>query len=134
MAAPDSPAERHRQDLSDYQAMYQLGLEQRDCIAREDLEGLGSACQRQRRLMDRIRLRQEGRPASGSSAEELRQREELRRLIAQVQELRRGNEEAVQALLGRTREELRQFQQGRRSLRGYRRTGPAEARFVDRVR
>ena len=134
MPAPDSPAEFFRQDHADYQAMYQLGLEQRDCIAREDLDGLGSSFQRLRRLMDRIRLRQEGRPAAGNTPEELHQREELRRVIAELQELRRNNEVAAQGLLSRTREELRQFQQGRRSLRGYQTTGPSEARFIDRVR
>ena len=101
---------------------------------REDLEGLGSSFQRLRRLMDRIRRRQEGRPAAASTPLELRRREELRRLIAQLQELRRHNETAVQGLLARTREELRQSQQGRRSLRGYQATGPSEARFIDRVR
>lgn len=134
MAAPDSSAELFRQDCADYQAMYQLGLEQREYIAREDLEGLNSSFQCLRRLMDRIRRRQEGRPAAGNTPEELRRREELRRLVAELQELRRHNEAAVQGLLGRTREELRQFQQGWRSLRGYQKTGPAEARFVDRVR
>ncbi|MBI2504126.1 MAG: hypothetical protein HYW07_12955 [Candidatus Latescibacteria bacterium] len=134
MAAPESRAEHFRQDCADYRAMYQLGLEQRDCIAREDLEGLGNSFRRLRRLMDRIRLRQAGRPAAGNSPEEEGQREELRRVIAELQELRRGNEAAVQGLLSRTREELRQFQQGRRSLRGYQTTRPSEARFFDGVR
>ena len=134
MDAPEPRTDQFAQDRADYHAMYQLGLEQRACIAREDLEGLGSSCQRLRRLMDRIRLRQVGRPAVGDGPEELRRREELRRLIAEIQELRRDNEAAAQGLLERTREELRQFQQGRRSLRGYQAAKASEARFIDRVR
>lgn len=127
-------ADRFIQDCADYHAMYQLGLEQRDYIAREDLEGLGSSFQRLRRLMDRIRLRQAGRPAVGDGPEQLRQREQLRGIITQIQELRRNNEAAVQGLLERTREEARQFQQGRKSLRGYQTARASEARFIDRVR
>lgn len=134
MDAPDFPADHFTQDCADYQAMYQLGLEQRDYIAREDLEGLGSTFQRLRRLMDRIRLRQLGRPAAGDTPEAVGQFEELRRLITEIQQLRRGNEEAVQGLLEQTREKLRLSQQGRRSLRGYQSTKPSDARFIDRVR
>lgn len=134
MDAPEPRADHFTQDCADYHAMYRLGLEQRDYIAREDLEGLGSSFQRLRRLMDRIRLRQVGRPAAGDAPEELRRREELRRIIAEIQELRRDNEAAVQGLLERTREDLRQFQRGRRSLRGYQAAKASEARFIDRVR
>ena len=134
MGAPESRTDHFIQDCADYRAMYQLGLEQRDYIAREDLEGLGNSFQRLRRLMDRIRLRQAGRPAAGDAPEELRHSEELRRIITEIQELRRDNEEAVQGLLERTREELRQFQQGRKSLRGYQVARLSEARFIDRVR
>ncbi len=134
MDASEPRADHFNEDCADYRAMYQLGLEQRDYIAREDLEGLGSSFQRMRRLMDRIRLRQAGRPAAGDSHEELRQREQLRRIITETQELRRNNEAAVQGLLERTREEMRQFQQGQRSLRGYQTTKLSEARFIDRVR
>lgn len=134
MDAPEPQLDHYTEDCADYRAMYQLGLEQRDYIAREDLEGLGSSCQRQRRLMDRIRLRQAGRSAPGDSPEELRQREQLRQIITETQELRRNNEAAVQGLLEQTREQLRQSQQGRKSLRGYQVAGLSEARFIDRVR
>jgi len=130
-----SAAELLRQDLADYEVMYQLGLEQREYIAREDLEGLGASCQRTRRLMDRIRLRQAGRPVLGGGPNLEGPRQEVRRLIGRLQELRRQNEAAVQQLLDRAREEGRQFQQGRRALRGYRKqAGPSESRFIDRVR
>ena len=135
MPAPGTLADHYQQDYADYRAMYQVGLEQRDCIAREDLEGLSVSIQRLRRLMDRINLRQAGRPAAGSpSPEEERQREELRRLLGELQELRRDNEAAVQQLLARTREEMRQYQQRRRAIRGYRVNAPEEARFFDGVR
>ncbi len=132
--SPSFSAEHLGQELADFEAMYQLGLEQRDCIAREDLEGLGASFQRTRRLMDRIRLRQEHRPALGTTPEVEGQRNELRRLVGQLQELRRDNEAAVQQLLARTRDDLRQFQQSRRALRGYQQAGLSEARFIDRVR
>ncbi|MCC7260906.1 MAG: flagellar protein FliT [Candidatus Latescibacteria bacterium] len=134
MAAPASAVERLCQDLADYEVMYQLGLEQRDCIAREDLEGLAASFQRTRQLMDRIRLRQEGSPGPGREPGEATQREAVRRLLGRLQELRRDNEAAVQGLLARTREEVRQFQQGRRALRGYQKAGLSEARFIDHVR
>ena len=130
----ETAADLFVQDRADYQAMYQLGLEQRDFIAREDLEGLGNTFQRMRRLMDRLRVRQLKRPAPGEAPEQVRQREELRRLIAELQVLRRDNEEAVQGLLEQTREKLRLSQQGRKSLRGYQNTKPSDARFIDRVR
>lgn len=134
VAAPASAVERLCQDLADYEVMYQLGLEQRDCIAREDLEGLAVSFQRTRQLMDRIRLRQEGSSGPGREPREATQREEVRRLLGRLQELRRDNEAAIQGLLARTREEVRQFQQGRRALRGYQKTGLSEARFIDHVR
>lgn len=133
LATPAALGERWRHDLADYEAMYQLGLEQRECIAREDLEGLAASFQRTRRLMDRIRLRQEQAPELGGQEAEAA-RDEVRRLIGRLQELRRENEAAVAALLARTREEVRQFQQGRRALRGYQQSGLSESRFIDRLR
>ena len=134
MSAPGSLAEKYQQDYADYRAMYQLGLEQRDCIAREDLEGLGNSCQRLRRLMDRINLRQGGPTGDSPSPELERQREELRQIINELQDLRRDNEAAVQHLLEHTRGELRRYQLRRRAVRGYEVNSPAEARFFDGVR
>lgn len=133
--AGDPLAELLDQDCADYRAMYQLGLEQQRCIAREDLQGLELSFERMHRLMDRIRLRQEGRlaPEAPHPEVELR-RAELRRLIGQLQELRRTNEAAVRQLMERTREELRQFQQSRRALRGYQLNQVHEARFFDGTR
>ncbi len=128
-------AELLDQDRDDYGAMYQLGLEQQGCIAREDLEGLRRSCERLHSLMERIRLRQARYPAAGAWPPEAGcRRAELRGLIGQLQELRRANEAAVRELLARTREELKQLQQRRRALRGYQGARVHEARFFDGTR
>jgi hypothetical protein len=122
----------------DYRSMYQMGLEQRSCIAGEDLAGLDASLGRMHPLMDRIRLRQAQCdalfPRGGVPDAVARKREALRLIVVELQELRRVNERAVRRLLERTREELRQVQQGRRAVRGYRQRPSEPARFYDGTR
>ena len=127
------------QHYEDYRAMYRVGLEQRDCIAREDLSGLEVSFERMHRLTDRIRRRQAGMPelgpGGGAAPGELQQRHQnLRHIIGELQEVRQSNERAVKRLLQRTRDELRQFGKGQRAARGYRRTRVQDARFFDGTR
>jgi hypothetical protein len=121
----------------DYRSMYQLGLEQRSCIAGEDLAGLDASFGRMHRVMDRIRLRQTDLDelcSGGVPAGVAERREALRTIVVELQELRRVNERAVRQLQGRTREELKQVQQGRRAARGYRHSKVEQARFFDGTR
>lgn len=123
------------QDGADYRAMYQLSLEQQQCIAREDLESLERSFERMHCLMDRIRRRQARVRGLDEAHPQLESRRAgLRQLIGELQELRCANEAAVRQLMARTRDELKQVQQGRRALRGYQSTRIHDARFFDGTR
>ena len=116
--------------------MYQVSLEQRDCIQREDLSGLDASYQRMHRLMDQIRLRQaqvdEGAEAPPPEARQ--RREALRHIVRELSELNQANQNGVRHLLDRTRQELRNFGKGRRAARGYRDTRTRDAQFFDGTR
>lgn len=121
-----------------YKSMYQVGLEQRSCIAGEDLAGLDDSFARLHRLMDRIRLRQaeldELCPGGSFPAELGERRQALRLIVLELQDLRRVNEKALRGLLDRAREDLKQVQQGRRAVRGYGLAQVHQARFFDGTR
>ena len=114
--------------LKAYRAMYQIGLEQRDCIARSDIEGLNQTFDPMRRLMDQIRLEQEDGPNNLADGDGQRA---LREIIGRIQGLHDDNEKAVRRLMGQTRTQLKAFQQGRRRVQSYGPQALAEARFVD---
>jgi len=123
------------QQCSDYRAMYQLSLDQRACIEREDLPALQTLFARTHRLMDRIRLRQAQLPTLEGRHPEVEQRyETLRDLLVDLQELRQFNQQAAQRLLERAREEIRRFGKGRRAVRGYQNAQVGQARLFDGTR
>ena len=69
--------------------MYSVGLEQRDCVEREDLTGLEFAFTRMQELMDRVRLRQRRIPDLGDDRPAVALRlETMRNLIYGLEELR----------------------------------------------
>lgn len=123
------------QQCGDYRAMYQISLEQRGCIEREDVAGLEASFVRLHRLMDQIRLLQEALPALERSNPQVEQRcEKLRGLIVDLQEMRQFNQSAAERLLKRTRAEIRQFNQGQRAVQGYQSAQVVQARLFDGTR
>ena len=120
--------------LETYGAMYQVSLLQRDCIARNDLEGLNQTFGSMRQLMDQIRLDQgkEGQVRQG--VEGRGTSKALREVIERIQRLHSANETAVRRLMAQTRLQLKQFQQGRRQVQNYGAPTLAESRFVDSKR
>ena len=125
------------QQLDDYKAMYSASVSQRACIGREDVDGLQASFQRMRVIMDRIRLRQAALPgpapaASAASEEVVERTEAIHQLIGDLQAIRKDNEASVRRLMERARDELAQFQRGRRATRGYAtQKSVEEARFYD---
>jgi hypothetical protein len=121
------------EQCDDYRAMYRLGLEQRHCLEREDLEALGNAFAQMHRLMARIRLRQARLPQRGMSqpAEVERRYAVLEDLLIQVQALNQDTRRLAQQMLERTQVEMRQFGQGQRAVRGYREKAVHQARLYD---
>lgn len=119
----------------DYRTMYQVSLEQRACIEREDVAGLEASFVRMHRLMDQIRLLQMALPALERNNPEVEQRcEKLRHLIVDLQKMRQFNQSAAERLMKRTRAEIRQFDQGQRAVQGYQSTQVAQARLFDGIR
>ena len=89
--------------------------------------------------MERIRLRQKEIPPYYSASDTVdpevsRRNEAIGELIRNLQSIRNDNEGSVRRLMTRTRAELRQFQQGRQAIRGYRSPKVVEARFYDGAR
>ncbi|MEE2657341.1 MAG: flagellar export chaperone FlgN [Candidatus Latescibacterota bacterium] len=124
---------------ADYRTMYQVGVEQRQCILQDDLDGLNMAANRMRLLMDSIRARSAHMPAqlgrhAGDHPEIAERAQALKALISSIQEVRRTSETAIRDLQNQTRAELRRFDQGRRAWRGYGKASTGrgeEARFFD---
>ena len=123
------------QQYADYQAMLALGLEQRTCIQRGDLDGLEPSFVRIHSLMKRIRLRQLGFPGIDPEHPEIASRcDKLRGIILEIQGLRKENQDSIQRLMVKTREELRRLGNGRRVARGYQNARVAQARLFDGTR
>ena len=120
---------------ADFRKLYDLGLEQRDYIEREDVQGLGGAFARMHRVMDSIRLRENELPSSSDCNDELlEKRERLRLLIMEIQALRQRNQDAVERMRDTTRGELRRLGKGRQAARGYGNRASAGGRFFDGIR
>ena len=136
MAAEEDALGILEQQYRAYRDMYQVSLEQKACIQREDLSGLDASYERMHRLMGQIRLGQaQVGDAAGSAPAAVRQRREaLRNIVRELSELNQANQNGVLALLDRARQELRHFGKGRRAARGYRDTRGRDAQFFDGTR
>jgi hypothetical protein len=123
------------EQFGDYRAMYSIGLEQRDCIDRDDMLGLEKAFARMQELMDRVRLRQQRIPAPmGNDTEVVARVETIRDLLYKIEGLRYGAQETAEKLLAKTRGEMRQMGKGRQAFRGYQSAGPGQSRLYDGTR
>ncbi|MBT4609851.1 MAG: hypothetical protein HOM68_28240 [Gemmatimonadetes bacterium] len=125
---------------ADFQQMQGLGRRQRECLIRDDLEGLSEAMTQMQELMVKVRVRQRDM-APGLTHHVRRQPEvaerveRLRHLIESISQVRTQSETAAQHLLGETRAELDQSNRQRKATRGY--GLPArvnEPRFTDGFR
>ncbi len=123
------------QQCEEYRAMQEVGLAQKDCIARQDIDGLNAAFGRMQGHIDHIQLVQKEMPAFDSAHQVPTQvqekKQQLRSLILQLQELNRINERGVRRLMKETQEELHKFGRGRRAARGYQQIQNQNARFFD---
>lgn len=123
------------QQCGDYRAMYAVGVEQRDCIEREDLVGLESAFARMQKLMDRVRLRQQQMPGPHRGGPEIMARVEImRNLIYELDGVRHCAQETAEKLLVETRGEMRRMGKGRQAFRGYQSADPGRSRLYDGTR
>lgn len=123
------------QQYVDYQTMLALGLEQRTCIQSGDLAGLEPSFVRINGLMKRIHLRQLELPDIDPGHPEIANRYgKLRDIILEIQDLRRENQNSIQRLMVKTREELRRLGNSRRVARGYQNARVARARLFDGTR
>ena len=123
------------EQFGDYRAMYAIGLEQRDCIDRDDMIGLEKAFACMQELMDRVRLRQQRIPAPmGNDTEVVARVETIRDLLYKIEGLRYGAQETAEKLLAKTRGEMRQMGKGRQAFRGYQSAGPGQSRLYDGTR
>ena len=123
------------QQCGDYRAMYAIGIEQRDCIEREDLAGLEKAFARMQELMDRVRLRQQRMPDPRGGGPEVRARVEImRNLLYELEGVRHNTQQTAEKLLVETRGEMRQMGKGRQAFRGYQAAGPGKSRLYDGTR
>jgi len=114
--------------------MLAISTRQRDCLAREDLEGMEAASGRMHGLMRRIQLRQSELPrdldqiTDSAVAERVRDMEDT---IRRAMQMRQVNEHSVRQLMVRTRSELKQFRQGKQATQGYRYRQVGMPRFYD---
>ena len=123
------------QQHEDFRAILAISTRQRDCLAREDLEGVEATSGRMHGLMRRIQLRQFELPrdlariTDSAVAERVH---DMQDTIRRALRMRQMNEHSVRQLMARTRSELRQFRQGKRATRGYRhRQVEGPPRFYD---
>ena len=124
------------QQYRDYTTLYRVNAQQRTHIAEEDVSGLQSTVHEIRNVMERIRLRQKEIPSPFSRSdtadpEVTRRNQAIGELIRNLQVIGKENEGSVRRLIARSRVELRQFQQGRQAVKGYRSPQVVEARFYD---
>jgi hypothetical protein len=123
------------QQCSAYRAMFDVGLQQRDCIEREDLTGLETAFARMQVLMDQVRLRQRQLPdLHAGGPEVVRRVAVMRKLICEIEDQRRHAQEGAERLLAQARAEMRQMAKGRRAHRGYQVEIPGQSRLFDGMR
>lgn len=123
------------QQYVDYEEMLELGREQRANLEREDLPAVEQSFVGIHRLMNQIRLRQSSLPALDQSLPEVAARcRRLERLIGDLQDLRRCNQELARRLMERTAAEIRQLGQSRRAFRNYPAPGMAGPRLFDGTR
>ena len=138
--APEEVLSALGQQLDDYRSMQEVSFEQGRFIAREDVSGLSSSFECMRRIMDRIRLRQQ-ELTSGSLARleagdvRIAERlEAIRNIIRDLRRSRQVHERSVRLLMERTQSELVGLGQGQRAARGYRGRFVEDARFFDGIR
>ena len=123
------------QQCGDYRAMYAIGIEQRDCVEREDLVGLETSFARMQELMDRVRLRQQRMPDPHNGGPEVVARvDTMRNLLYELEGVRHDTQEMAQKLLVATRGEMRQMGKGRQAFRGYKSASPGKSRLYDGTR
>ena len=120
---------------ADFLRLYELGLEQREFIGREDLKALELSFARMHSVMDSIRLRQSRlAPAHVLGHEARERREQLCELITEVEALRQRNQETAERLLADARGEMRHLGRGRQAVRGYAKRPVGGARLYDGTR
>jgi hypothetical protein len=123
------------QQCADYQAMYRINLEQRASIEREDLQALEESLNQAHRLMIQIHLRQARLPALDPANPKITERcNALRRILLELQELQRSNQQAAQHLFEQTQNELRRLGRGQRASREYHHLRIPGARLFDGTR
>lgn len=126
------------QQHEDLRGILAISTRQRDCLAREDLEGVEAASGRMHGLMRRIQLRQSELPANLARITDAAVTERVRDMqdtIRRAMQMRQTNEHSVRQLMTRSQSEIRHFRQGRQASQGYqyRRVGGAP-RFYDGLR
>ena len=122
---------------SAYRAMYDVGIEQRNCIEREDLSGLETAFARMQALMDQVRLYQRQLPNLHAGGPEVVRRVAImRNLIYEIEDQRRCAQQGAERLLAQARAEMRHIGKGRRAHRGYQAqvAGPGQSQLFDGTR
>ena len=120
---------------ADYQSMLALGMEQRRCIAREDLAGVEASLASSHRLIEQLRRYPLKIDAVEREVPQIAARgAALSTLVLEVEALRRQNQVALQQLLERIRKEIRQLDRGKLAAAGYKTVAPNQARLFDGVR
>ena len=123
------------QQYLDYEEMLELGRGQRVSLEQEDLPAVERSFSRLHRLMDQIRLRQASLPELDRSVPEVEARcRRLERIIGDLQDLRRCNQELARRLMERTAAEIRQLGQSRRAFGHHRPSGMTAPRLFDGTR
>ena len=121
-----------------YGDMLQLGMEQKSCIANDDVSGLDAAFRGMHHAMVEIELRQAEMPelSEGQRGDRafLDSRVSVRQIIMRVEEIRKLNERALEMLRDRTKRDLGKLGQGRRATKGYKNVRVRESRFLDSLR
>lgn len=123
------------QQYLDYEEMLELGRGQRASLEQEDLPAVERSFSRLHRLMDQIRLRQASLPELDRGIPEVAARcRRLERIIGDLQDLRRCNQELARRLLEQTAAEIRQLGQSRRAFGHHRPSGMTGPRLFDGTR
>ena len=123
--------------ITDYQAMFRLGVAQGQFIASENLTSLDASFDQMQQLMDRIGMRQRELSTTALSEAALsdpaiaEDTARIRSFIVDLMELRSSNEARVRTTMERTRGELRMFGRARSAVKGYQSQQVAEARFAE---
>lgn len=120
VASPTPALQALDEQLADFRRLLELGLQQRECLTREDLAGVDRLAVSVHQVMRSIQLRQNTLSVLTDDRNAgLAQRQELHRLISEADAVRRQNQRRAAQLLAVTQEELRRLGRRRQAARGY---------------